>query len=110
MLITQARPQLKVAQVCFHLCLAVQKGPVLPTIIIDEANRLQQWKETEEDQLDALLRFFVLLTKEATLEPLFEYWLSDSTLLVHPCSWQSLSDCVAQLMLYTLPNRDNLFR
>lgn len=67
MLITQARPQLKVAQTCFHLCLALQKAPVLPTIIIDEANQLQQWKEAEENQLAALLRFFVLITKEAKL-------------------------------------------
>ncbi|KAL3151459.1 hypothetical protein ABBQ38_012462 [Trebouxia sp. C0009 RCD-2024] len=64
---------------------ACKKGPVLPTIIIDEANQLQQWKETEKNQLDALLRFFVLITKEAKLahvvlatsEPFFEYWLSE---------------------------------
>ena len=67
MLITQARPQLKVAQICCHLCLPLQKGPVLPTIIIDEANQLQQWKKTETNQLDALLRYFVLVTKEAKL-------------------------------------------
>ncbi|KAL3151458.1 hypothetical protein ABBQ38_012462 [Trebouxia sp. C0009 RCD-2024] len=95
---------------------ACKKGPVLPTIIIDEANQLQQWKETEKNQLDALLRFFVLITKEAKLahvvlatsEPFFEYWLSESTLLVQPCSWQSLSECVAQLMLCTLANVDEL--
>lgn len=94
MLIAQATPQLKVAEICFHLCLALQKGPVLPTIIIDEANQLQQWRENEENQLDALLRFFVLITKEAKLahvvlatsESLFEYWLSESTLLVQPYS------------------------
>lgn len=112
MLITQTRPHLELVQIGFHLCLALQKGPVLPTIIIDEANQLQQWKKTEETQLDALLRFFVLVTKEAKLahvvlatsESIFEYWLSESTLLVQPYSWQSLSDCVEQLLLCTLPN------
>ena len=33
------------AQICFHVRLALQKGPVLPTIIIDEASQLQPWKE-----------------------------------------------------------------
>ncbi|DBA72613.1 TPA: hypothetical protein ACH3X2_010361 [Trebouxia sp. C0005] len=64
---------------------ACKKGPVLPTIIIDEASQLQQWKESENNQLDALLRFFVLVTKEAKLahvvlatsESFFEYWLSE---------------------------------
>ena len=45
----------------------------------------------EKNQLDALLRFFVLITKEAKLahvvlatsESFFEYWLSESTLLVY---------------------------
>ena len=109
MLITQTRPHLELVQIGFHLCLALQKGPVLPTIIIDdhEANQLQQWKETEETRLDALLRFFVLVTKEAKLahivlatsKSFFEYWLSESTLLVQSYSWQSLSDCVEQLLL-----------
>ena len=118
MLITQTRPHLELVQICFHLCLALQKGPVLPTIIIDEANQLQQWKEAEENQLDALLRFFVLVTKEAKLahvvlatsESFFEYWLSESTLLVQPSSWQSLSDCVEQLLLCALSNMHSLFR
>lgn len=71
--------------------MALQKGPVLPTIIIDEANQLQQWKETEADQPEALLRFFVLITKEAKLahvvlatsESLFDCWLGESMFSLH---------------------------
>lgn len=61
---------------------------MLPTIIIDEANQLQQWKEAETNQLKALLRFFVLITKEAKLahvvlatsDSFFELWLGESML------------------------------
>jgi len=66
----------------------LQKSPVLPTIIIDEANELQHWKETETNQLKALLRSFLLITKEAKLAHVvlatsdlsFEMWLGESTL------------------------------
>ena len=90
--------------------MALQKGPVLPTIIIDEANQLQQRKATEANQLEALLRFFVLVTKEAKLahvvlatsEPLFELWLGDSTLFLQLPVSRSMLCCTAEIMP-TLP-------
>jgi hypothetical protein len=42
-----------------------KEGDPWPVIIIDEANSLMEWKDTET--LSALLKFFVYLTKEARL-------------------------------------------
>ena len=38
-----------------------------PVIIIDEANRLSCWKETEREVLEQLLTFFVYVTKQEQL-------------------------------------------
>ena len=44
-----------------------EKDDPWPVIIIDEANRLMQWKDEDEVSLDSLLAFFVYITKQEHL-------------------------------------------
>ncbi len=65
-----------------------KSGDPWPVIIIDEANALMEWKETES--LNALLKFFVYLTKEeqlahvilATSDTFLTQWLDSGAPLI----------------------------
>ena len=66
-----------------------KEGDPWPLIIIDEANALMEWKDTES--LSALLKFFVYLTKEeqlahvilATSDTFLTQWLETGVCIVH---------------------------
>jgi hypothetical protein len=67
-------------------------GDPWPVIIIDEANALMEWKE-ETESLNALLKFFVYLTKEeqlahvilATSDTFLTQWLDSGAPRLSTC-------------------------
>ncbi|KAG5176874.1 hypothetical protein JKP88DRAFT_265307 [Tribonema minus] len=63
--------------------LRVAKKLPWPVLVIDEANKLEKWGEKHQEALDALISFFIMITKEVhrchvflvTSECGFEAWL-----------------------------------
>jgi len=78
-----------------------KEGDPWPVIIIDEANALMEWKDT--DTLSALLKFFVYLTKQeqlahvilATSDTFLTQWLESGAPTSCRCGAVQYSNCLS---------------